>query len=284
VTRQRLGIVSAGLLALAAPASGWGQCGHRVVGTLADDRLDPAVAGEVRHLLGGETLAMVSTWADEVRNDPRYHRGTWHYTSIPDGATWGDAPRSEEGEEDLVQAILLNARILADRARSRRDRGVALRWLAHLVGDLHQPLHTSARVSERDPEGDRGGNDFELHRPELAGAEWWRRDNLHRLWDSALTREHPRHFWESEWRYRERLVEVVEGASPTTSGAEPGGDLAYEAWGREGYELAKTVCYPPELVRDRRAPESVVERAAEVSAERIRLAGGRLARVLEAAL
>jgi len=141
-------------LALLAPASAfaWGQCGHRVVGHLADERLDPAVAAKVKELLGGETLAMVSNWADEVRTDPRYHKGSWHYTSVPDGETYADKERGGgEGKEDIVQAIALNLKILGDAERSKEERGIALRWIAHLVGDLHQPLHVGR--SE-----DKGGN------------------------------------------------------------------------------------------------------------------------------
>ncbi|MEZ6188255.1 MAG: S1/P1 nuclease [Planctomycetota bacterium] len=141
-------------LAFTLPSSAlaWGQNGHRVVGHLADERLDPAVAAKVKELLKGEDLAMVSTWADEVRSDPRYHHGSWHYTSVPDGEAYSDAERSGgEGKEDIVEALMLNLGILRDTERSAEERGIALRWICHLVGDLHQPLHVGRAK-------DRGGN------------------------------------------------------------------------------------------------------------------------------
>ena len=123
-------------------AFGWGLTGHRVVGHLADERLDPAVQAKVKDLLDSETLAMVANWADYIRTDPRYHKGSWHYISIPDGEAYADKDRAgPEGKENIVQAILLNVEILRDAERPKAERAIALKWIAHLVGDLHQPLH-----------------------------------------------------------------------------------------------------------------------------------------------
>src|ERR1700728_3507109 len=65
------------------PAHAWGRVGHRVAGKIAEARLTPAAKAAVAALLEpGETLAAVSTWADEVRRDRR-ETGPWHYINIP---------------------------------------------------------------------------------------------------------------------------------------------------------------------------------------------------------
>ena len=55
----------------------------------------------------------------------------------------------------------------------------ALRFLIHYVGDIHQPLHTTARVNEQWPKGDKGGNDFKLPAK-------YRANNLHAVWDKVV--------------------------------------------------------------------------------------------------
>ncbi len=65
------------------PAWGWGRLGHRVAGKIAEDRLTPTARAAVRDLLEpGESLADVSTWADEVRRD-HPESGPWHYINVP---------------------------------------------------------------------------------------------------------------------------------------------------------------------------------------------------------
>src|SRR5258708_33014438 len=68
---------------------GWGKTGHRVVGQIAENHLSPKAAKAVRELLGVEPLAMVGTWADEIRSDPAWKKAEpWHYVNIPDGETY----------------------------------------------------------------------------------------------------------------------------------------------------------------------------------------------------
>ena len=58
----------------------------------------------------------------------------------------------------------------------------AMRLLMHYTGDIHQPLHATARVNADYPAGDRGGNSFPL--PSIDGAK-----NLHSVWDSVVYAE-----------------------------------------------------------------------------------------------
>jgi hypothetical protein len=162
------------LLLVPAPASGWGALGHRVVARVAQPRLDARAQAGTRALLGGATLADVSTWADDVR-DSRPATKRWHYVNVPRRAaeyeTRRDCALRAEGD-CVVAAIARERRLLADLGTPRRVRIEALRFVIHLVPDAHQPLHCA-------DDGDAGGNRVEVR---LLG----RPTNLHAAWDGGL--------------------------------------------------------------------------------------------------
>jgi hypothetical protein len=153
------------------PALAWGNRGHRAVGRIAERYLTPEAAREVAALLAPEKLTFVPTWADEIRSDPAWVKGEpWHWVTIPMGTTYADSKKNPAG--DVLEAIARFERILADRAAPRVERQQALKWLAHLVGDLHQPMHVGTR-------DDRGGN-------EVMVLWFGEPSNLHAVWDSGL--------------------------------------------------------------------------------------------------
>ncbi|MEZ5364612.1 MAG: S1/P1 nuclease [Bryobacterales bacterium] len=158
-------------LLCAASAPAWGPTGHRVVAILAEERLDPALVARIRVILGGDSLADVSTWADEARNLPNWrHSGPWHYVNIGDGETYKSSRKEKRG--DVLRAIERFQKDLTKRSGSLQKQRDALRFLIHFVADLHQPLHVGRAE-------DRGGNLIEV--------DWFgRRSNLHRVWDSDI--------------------------------------------------------------------------------------------------
>lgn len=170
------------LLAASPRAQAWGALGHRLVGALAQAHLSPPARREVDALLAGEpdpTLAGVATWADRLRADaPDRARATarWHYADTPDAGCAYLPARDCAGGDCAFGAIQAQRRILADPAQPASARRDALKWLVHLVGDLHQPLHASHH-------GDRGGNTWQIS---------LRRDgrvvgtNLHAVWDDDV--------------------------------------------------------------------------------------------------
>lgn len=152
-------------------AFGWGQTGHRVIGEIAEEHLTKKAQKNIEKLLGGESLAVVSTWMDEIRSDHRYdHTHDWHWTTIPDGGTYAEAEKNPDG--DLIEAIgRMKATLQSDTA-DRENKIKALKMLVHLVGDLHQPLHVGNGE-------DRGGNSVKV--------KWfYESSNLHRVWDSEM--------------------------------------------------------------------------------------------------
>ena len=162
---------------VAGDASAWSAEGHRIVAHIADAGLSPAARAEVERLLAGEadpTLAGISTWADELRDsDPELGKRSakWHYINF-DGRCGFEPPRDCKGNNCIVTQTNRVYRILADSSRDTAERAVALKFVVHLVGDLHQPMHAS-------PRDDKGGNEYQVN---LGGDG----SNLHRIWDGTI--------------------------------------------------------------------------------------------------
>jgi nuclease S1 len=171
--RARLPLLTLSLLlgAFVADAAAWGPTGHRAVGRIAERHLTPGAVRAVADLLGTEQLAHVTTWADEIRAEPEWAKAdSWHWVTIPDGQTYETAAKNPAG--DVLEAIARFEKVLSDRTAARRERTQALKWLAHLVGDLHQPMH----VGRGD---DRGGN-------EVLVLWFGEPSNLHAVWDGKM--------------------------------------------------------------------------------------------------
>jgi hypothetical protein len=131
---------------------------------------------------------MAATWPDIIRSgtDPLHkaeHRPTWHYINIPidfEGAAH-DVPSTDlqtgGKPANVIQAMTFCEEVVRNAAAKPERRAIALCWLLHLMGDIHQPLHASAFFSKNFPEGDRGGNLFIVNNNGHDGP-------IHSLWDS----------------------------------------------------------------------------------------------------
>ncbi len=174
-----------------AAALAWSALGHQLVGALAQRLLDPKASAEVATLLVGEpdpTLAGVATWADTLRSsDPERFRQTsrWHYINALGGGCDFDVQRDCPDGNCAVAALENQIRILGDRSQPLAARRDALKWVVHLVGDLHQPLHAGNRP-------DAGGNRFQISLRTAIQPEDYARNryvdglmgtNLHSVWD-----------------------------------------------------------------------------------------------------
>jgi hypothetical protein len=186
-----LPLVFAGLLAASPAALAWSALGHRLVGAIAERHLAPAAEAEVRELLAGEpdpTLAGVAAWADTLRNEdpPRFKlTSKWHYINAQGGGCGFDLVRDCPDGNCVVAQIEEQRAILADRTQSREARRDALKFLVHLVGDVHQPLHAGDRT-------DAGGNGYQISLATALEPEAYAKDhyidgvmgtNLHSVWD-----------------------------------------------------------------------------------------------------
>jgi hypothetical protein len=159
------------LILAASTAHAWGTQGHQVVASLARAQLTTKAKAEIDKLLAldpGETLASISTWADEHRNPTT---AAWHYVNFEKGNCTYDAQKQCPDGNCVVAAIDRQLTVLASDAPADK-RLTALKYVVHLVADIHQPLH--AGYAE-----DRGGNSYQLQ-------AFMRGSNLHALWDVGL--------------------------------------------------------------------------------------------------
>ncbi|WP_068094188.1 S1/P1 nuclease [Novosphingobium rosa] len=162
--------------ASATPALAWGAQGHQITGIIAESHLSETAAAQIHQFMGKEDLAQASTWPDEMRATPsdfwRHKAGHWHYVTVA-GDDYQPSDRPREG--DAMSALAAYSAVLRDPRRDREEKRVALRFVVHIIGDLHQPLHAGAGGNQND----HGGNDVPV-------VFLGRSMPLHGVWDYGL--------------------------------------------------------------------------------------------------
>jgi hypothetical protein len=276
----------AAVLVLTAPeALAWGPQGHRTIGAIADRLLTPAARTAVQQILQNDrdkfdspsrrtTLEEVSEWADEVRGTPAA-RPAWHYDDVPICGTRDKTSYCPGGQCNTEQLKRLTG-VLADARAPARERDEALKWVVHLVGDIHQPLHAADN-------GDHGGN---LVPVALEGVHTRGHENLHRAWDNDLVQ------LALHARNRQQPPPDIEALAAEARDLEQQvGQGTPDSWARESNNLARNVAYHYPGFACNSVPSQIVvldgtylEDAVLVVRERLLLAGTRLAAVLNAAL
>ena len=120
-------------------ADDWGKTGHRVIGQIAQDNLTEKALKAITELLDGETLATVSTWPDEMRSNPDFRPyDKWHYVNLPEDKKYHEVEHTQDNAVIIIEKAI---EVLTSNS-SREDKAFYLKYLVHLVGDIHQPLHT----------------------------------------------------------------------------------------------------------------------------------------------
>jgi len=263
------------LLATFLPAQllAWGPKGHAIVADIAAARLTPAAKQNLQLLLGGDSLASVSSWADSVRKE-RDESYDWHFVDIPTDASGfseeRDCFRPQDKHKDaltdhhncVVDRIEMFQKILGDEKASRADRLEALKWIVHFVGDLHQPLHAIDAA--------RGGNDIKLAvfgSPKCGDYDC----NLHWAWDTLLL-EHTGH---SEEEYVGRLNSLIEQKHLQSQSSGTPAD-----WANESHLQARRIIETTPVAID----DAYYQANIDLVNEKLALAGLRLAAVLNGTL
>jgi len=279
-------LLSAALL-LPTPALAWGYEGHRVVATIARGYLQPAVRAKVDAILAqdadtltGTDMAARATWADAWRGAGHRETAQWHFADVElDGPDLANAcfgyPAAEQpasagpARDCVVDKVREFAAELAAPATPPAERLLALKYLLHFVGDLHQPLHAADNH-------DRGGNCVLLS---LGGT---RTVNLHSYWDTVAV--------EALGRDPDQLAATLRARiKPAQAVAWQQGDAA--TWAMEAFQVARTTAYrvgSPAGCQSDAAPiaapagyDAAAQAAVALQLER---AGVRLASVLNRAL
>jgi hypothetical protein len=285
------------IVLVSAEARAWNPHGHRVVAAAAYPQLKPQVRAKIAALLPlnpeyqhwvegvphGErdliAFMRASNWADDIRELPGYtdepqpprpgyqdrqkHKD-WHYTNVP-FSTDGTPTRPSPVPNVQTQIATLRQQLAASAPDGVRS--YALVWLLHLVGDVHMPLHCTARFDRKLPQGDRGGTLILISSDP--------KDNLHLFWDRALGTS----------------TEPAQARADARALPSPPPALAAitdeRVWVNEGFEAAKTWVYRPPVLAGS-GPFTLDARYARdartLSEQRIALAAARLARLLNDAL
>lgn len=303
----------ASLLLAPLPAFAWNDHGHMTIDLLAYRQIKPEVRAKLSTILRAHpryeqdllqgapegvdkeayAFAKAGTWPDMVRSRDNpmstlYHKSNWHYTDVPYYPEGGEekykgepARPAKPGEPyDSISAWEYNLARLQDETLPLPERAVALCWVLHLGGDIHQPCHNVSLYSARFPTGDRGANN------------WLFKDgnydtNLHAIWDGSLGRD--------------RAFESIEKNATAIAELHPANQVAEQAkisdvrqWVQECRFLAiehvylngKLVGVSREEARDQPIPQIAVpylEEARKVSRKQAALAGLRLTNALNSA-
>jgi hypothetical protein len=224
-------------------------------------------------------------WADDIRsNDKRYHRALWHYINWPfkpDGQPPSVQIKDPESV-NILTALAENESMVKNDSDPQR-KAIALTWLFHLVGDVHQPLHTAQLFTVDYPQGDRGGNEICVR-----VTEGRQPMDLHRFWDGVITSS------QNLTRLRNEATELRNRQEFQRNQLTELASTNFEAWAKESFEIATKFAYqnggrigiPRDGNMDCTAvaapvlPAGYVVSASRIADRRIILAGYRLADLL----
>ncbi len=297
------------VVTIAVPAFGWDDVGHKITGYIAWQRMTPQARENVVRILRAapedsqlgtfykyygpesdevkrmEYFIFVPSWADIIRDRAfdvryrKYHHSNWHY----DDTFWKQVNGQVEllsGYEEGGQAVpkLIDFdKVMRDPAASNADKAIAIAWILHLGGDIHQPLHTSARVTDLEPKGDQGGN-LVILSPEGTARE--NQLNLHWFWDSIVGRNIPFKAGMCERDYIEMLGKKMMKDAPFASMQSRMELGQYDAWRKESFVYANTVVFSPELKRGQAPSAKYRKQAFKLAEQQLALAGYRLGETL----
>lgn len=307
----RLFALSYALIAASNNVFAWGDEGHEVIATIAFQSLSAPVKHKVKTLLNGDPVSSTcgggnfvidAVWPDKLRAKPvqcssgLQHGNTqpWHFLDIPVTAPGYDHARDCGQDTCVVAKIEEFQKLLADQSRPKEERRDALKFLIHFVGDIHQPLHTTAapfdlqraeaaaglgagenkclakaKVDPVSVPHDRGGNCVDVRYKGKA-------TELHAFWDTDVVKA-------ISPAVATVVTKVMQGVTAADIKALQTGSV--EDWTNEAHQIAVNVVYGklpaspmPQL------QGAYVNAAKPVTTVQLRRAGARLAGVIEEAL
>jgi len=298
------------LAASSDPCCAWNRAAHMLSGAIAYDELAekrPDIVLQVVALmrshpqarqfaakLGGfnseaervQALFMyMTTWADDIAGQSAYEHPRWHYINIPyvPAETWDLSKQAPLDTENILSTLGANAELVRDPRAVKALKAIALCWIFHQIGDLHQPLHAISMITAELPDGDRGGN-LIFVRPDLHGPPM----RLHTFWDGAAGNIDEPSSVGRLARQLTRQPDLQRSALKDLQDRPLTDKGALERWVREeSYPLAIRVAYQGGTLaaasgEDRAVTLSsiYVQSAKELAVRRVVLSGYRLADVL----
>lgn len=249
-------------LLLALPVGAWSESGHQVIAQIALNQFSEAEQQKIKTAMGD--LVAMAAEPDGYRELSTSMAG-WHYIDYPlVEEPVVNALKLVSKKNNIVWALKEAKRVIQkDQKQGRHPELVHIfkANFVHLMGDIHQPLHCVARVTEKNPKGDKGGNLFSVRFEN-------KKITLHKLWDIGfgildyLTLDQV-----------QALTKTIEKEIPkeTITGS-------FEEWSKESYYLAKSDVY--KTTEDQEVSKDYIERAKKLVKKRLALAGYRLAKEL----
>lgn len=257
-------VFTLGLLLQWSSVHAWDATGHAIVAMLAEERLTPHARSAVTTLLGGQSMADVSSWPDQVRNQ---QTAPWHYVNIEIDDAQYEPDRHCPDRQCVVGQIERFRQTLANPSINTDKRQKALKYLVHFVGDLHQPLHAGQNH-------DRGGNDVKVEflgqRVNPFTKKPW---NLHQVWDNGLLDHYAPDAKQAVTQIDQYLM------------AQNDADLARGSvieWAMQSHDQARNHAYT--FGSEKRLDEQYVKQALPVIEVQLARAGVRLSFLLNTAL
>lgn len=251
---SKLACLTAGLLVFAINGYSWGQKGHDVTCAIAEKHLSRKAKKQILEILDGKSIVYWANWMDNASHTPEYrYTKTWHYKNIDAGETYEQAALEEKG--DVVRAINDLIAELKSGNQTKEEQALSLKFLVHLMGDLHCPMHMGHK-------SDLGGNRWQVQ-------YFGRGSNIHSVWDSGLVES------AHKWTYTE-WVDQIDTYSKEENKKIVEGDPV--SWGEQTYEVCKKV-YDATPVGSKLSYDYVSEWAPVAEMQLLR-AGLRLAAVL----
>lgn len=253
------------------PSLAWGELGHRTVAEIATRYLSVQTAAEIRQLLGdgAHAMAEVSVWADTIIGD-RPETSPWHVVQIPRDGSQYLRERDCQNDDCIVGKIPEFVRLLGDRTVATQLRVEALQFLIHFVGDLHMPLHTFVGLNR------------------YKSGAWVRigetTDKLHLWWDNVFV---------DELGFDSSELAKTLGSQITADERKQWKKGTPEDWANESFRITHAFVTKYELIdaqwdnvsesRPIVLPTSVLDEVKPIVAQRLKMAGVRLAWLLNRA-
>lgn len=253
------------MLLINAIAYAWTNAGHKLVAQIAYDNLSPDATKmcaklmrvDIKHL--NTRFVSSSTWLDAIRKKNNHRFDKLHYIDIPFSRDKSKLPSISK--INALTGIRQAQSILASPKASKTQKALNLRILIHVLGDIHQPLHTTTEISKAYPDGDQGGNLFPLSRSP-AGS------NLHRFWDNGggilLGKSSKKNIAEKAREFESKWPCIIANRQRKA-----------EEWISSSHQLALTQAYT--LLPHTKPTEAYQKSAQELSEQQIAFAGCRLA-------
>ena len=180
------------ILPLAPLAACWGELGHRTVAYLAYKHLTTPAQSWISDILQGEDISTAAIWPDLIKNQTRYNYSkAWHFYNVEGSfkaqctLNSSDIPAAcQKNNGCAIEAIANNTEVATNPTRNITDRAEALKFVLHIIGDLHQPLHTEAIA--------KGGNGICINWGNARRGDYPdsclkdKLDNLHAVWDDFI--------------------------------------------------------------------------------------------------